>query len=192
MRQGSFTIYIAISVLCSSSIFAFDGERQGFILGGGLGGAFVSYTTTSSYLPESVSKDIGAIHSVFKIGYAPSNVFEIYYISKVSWWSGVNTEGYYDDQLQTLGLAAVGASYHLNNESNEGWFMSGGFGLSSLLTLSFNSGDGYSGFGLYGGAGYEFIEHWSVQLDLIYSSVSNSDVDVSSVSISITINGLAY
>lgn len=173
MRQGSFTIYIAISVLCSSSIFAFDGERQGFILGGGLGGAFVSYTTTSSYLPESVSKDIGAIHSVFKIGYAPSNVFEIYYISKVSWWSGVNTEGYYDDQLQTLGLAAVGASYHLNNESNEGWFMSGGFGL-------------------YGGAGYEFIEHWSVQLDLIYSSVSNSDVDVSSVSISITINGLAY
>ena len=37
MKQASLLIYIAISILCSTSTYAFDGERNGFILGGGLG-----------------------------------------------------------------------------------------------------------------------------------------------------------
>ena len=35
MRRISLLIYITISIVCSTSIYAFDGERKGFILGGG-------------------------------------------------------------------------------------------------------------------------------------------------------------
>ena len=67
----------------------------------------------------------GVFLTNFKIGYAPSNTLEIYYISKVSWWGE-------SDITFVLGLSAVAATFYLDSATETGWSISGGLGLSSF------------------------------------------------------------
>jgi len=144
-----------ILLLAFSNLYGFDGERKGFIFGGGIGVNFLSYSQSKV-----------AFLTNFKIGYAPSNTLEIFWISKVSWFSGSG------DDLTILGLGAVAATFYFDNASETGWFASGGIGYSSYGKLTGRSGSDF-GFGLFGGGGYEFAAHWSVEIDLLHSSIES-------------------
>jgi len=188
MRQGSLLILIAITILCSTSIYAFDGERKGFILGVGLGVGYLSNTTSwdNSYDTGSITESRTVFQTYFKIGYAPSNTLEIFYSSRISWWSDHN-------YLSWLGLGAVAFTLYFDNISETGWFVSGGFGHSNMSELSFRStSDSKSGFGLFGGAGYEFSKHWTVEVDLQYSTVADDRRDTDSFGVIVTVNVLAF
>jgi hypothetical protein len=110
---------------------------------------------------------------------------EIFYISKVSWW-GEN------DIIFTVGLSAIAARYYFDKATETGWSISGGFGLSALNAPFEENVDASTGFGLFAGGGHEFSNHWTVELDLFYSAVSENNIDFDSFGIQITINGLAY
>ena len=88
MTQGSLLIFIAISILCSTSIYAFDGERNGFIIGGGLGVGYLSNTTSPGFSLDNDSRIV--FQTNFKIGYAPSNTLEIFYCSRILLWGQNN------------------------------------------------------------------------------------------------------
>ncbi len=187
MRQGSLLILIAISILCSTSIYAFDGERKGFILGGGLGVSYLSNTTSwdFSYDTGSRTESRTVFQTYFKIGYAPSNTLEIFYSSRISWWS--------DHSLFWLGLGAVAFTLYFDNISETGWFVSGGIGHSNMSEFSFSStAASRSGFGLFGGVGYEFSSHWTVEVDLQYSAVTDDRRDTDSFGVLVTVNVLAF
>jgi len=187
MRQGRLLILIAISILCSSSIYAFDGERKGFILGIGLGVGYLSNTTSPGYSYDTDSETDSRMvtQTYFKIGYAPSNTLEIFYSSRISWWSERN--------IFWLGLGAVAFTLYFDNISETGWFVSGGIGHSNMSELDFSSTPvSRSGFGLFGGAGYEFSKHWTVEVDLQYLTVADDRRDTDSFGVLVTVNVLAF
>jgi len=163
-----------ILLLAFSNLYGFDGERKGFIFGGGIGVNFLS-------ISDSESKTTFLTN--FKIGHAPSNTLEIFWMSKVSWFGGSGGD------LTILGLGAVAATFYFDSKSETGWFASGGIGYSSYgkLSGSRRSSSDY-GFGFFGGGGYEFAAHWSVEVDLLSSSIESRNY----FGVLVSINILGY
>ncbi len=183
MKKFYAIMFVVVFMLNCNNVFAFDGERKGFILGGGIGGGFLSNIASVGSFSNTESE--GVFLTNFKIGYAPSNTLEIFYVSKVSWWGE-------SDFLFTLGLSSVTVTFYFNETSETGWFASGGVGLSSLAApLEEDIGTDY-GFGLFGGGGYEFAAHWSVEVDLLYSMIKESGVDFNSFGVLVSVNFLAF
>ena len=172
-----------ILLLAFSNLYAFDGERKGFILGGGIGAGFLSNTVSAGSF--SLTEGEGVFLTNFKIGYAPSNALEIFYVSKVSWWGE-------SDVIFIVGLSAIAVTFYFNETSETGWFASGGLALSSLeAPFEDNISPDY-GFGLFGGGGYEFSSHWSFEVDLLYSTIKESGADFDSFGVLLSINFLAF
>ena len=183
MKNITILLTMCMLVLAYSNLYSFDGERNGFILGGGIGAGYLS----NSFTYESYSKtdSRGAFVTNFKIGYAPSNTLEVYYINKVFWWSET-------DITYTLSLSAIAVTFYTDTETETGLSISGGLGLSSLSAPFETDLESSNGFGVFGGAGYEFANHWTVELDVLYSAISESGVDLNSFGVQLTINVLAF
>jgi hypothetical protein len=110
---------------------------------------------------------------------------EIYYISKVSWW-GESSKTF------ILGLSAAAATFYFDDQTNTGWFIAGGVGLSTLDAPFESNISSSNGFGLFGGGGYEFAAHWSIEMDLLYSRIDESGADLDSFGVLISANFLAF
>lgn len=161
-------------LVLASQLSAFDGQRKGFILGGGIGGGYLSY-----HEPFGFSLDKAAIATNFKIGYAPSNTLEIYYTNNMSWF------GYYSDSF-TIGASCVAITKYLKPEG-KGLFVCGGIGIASIFNLDENHSE--SGFGAFGGLGYDFAKHWYIQADILYTNLGSSWY---SWGVRVTLNVLAF
>lgn len=158
-------------------------NRKGFIIGGGAGFGVLSMKASTGGFSATDSR--GVFQTDFKIGYAPSNTLEIYYVSKVAWWGESNV-------TLISGLSSVGFSSYLNPRTATGVFLTAGAGLSALDAPFEDNSRASTGFGLYGGAGYEFAKHWSVQADLLYSSISEGSITINSFGVRLMILALAY
>lgn len=157
-------------------------NRKGFIIGGGIGLGGLSMTASAG--GGSVTESRLVFQTDFKIGYAPTNTLEIYYVNKVAWWGE-------SDVTLIQGLSSIGFSNYLNAQTATGIFLTGGIGVS-VLAAPFEDVSSSSGFGLFGGVGYEFTKHWSVQGDLLYSNIEDSGVTLNSLGIRIVLSGLSY
>lgn len=208
MRKSVFLILIVlITLFLIVNASAFDGKRKGFFLGGGLGPGFTSLKETIEYSgwfegePSESSgwKSKFGLVTNFKIGYAPSDIVEIHYTSKVSWFASkvyFFGESMGEDVTMASGVSALGVTYYFKPEAPS-YFITGGFGLSTL-SLPFESHSEIKiGGGLFAGAGYEFARHFNVELDLLYGKVSDlalfgigSSTNV--LSVTLTVNALAY
>lgn len=191
-------IFVAILVLSFFEVnpeaCAWDGKRKGFILGGALGFGFSPYTRSLDYnygygytYSWSKSETPSAVMTDFKIGYAPTDLVEVYYMNKVSWFKT-------DNNLTTSAITGIGVTY-LFNPRAPSWFVSGGLGLSSwgFLTGSSNS---LSGFGLLVGGGYEFSRYWSIEGNLLWGSPTRNEFGtnerVNNTTVRVTISFLQY
>jgi len=189
MRKTFFAIIIVfILIFLSANANAFDGKRKGFILGGGIGPGFTTFKEEIEFFwlkIESERLNKAAIMTDFKIGYAPSDFWEIYYTNKVSWfWITGDSE---DKVTIANGLAALGATYYFKPEAPSP-FIAGGVGVTAWSAI-FESDPGTEyGAGLFAGAGYEFARHFSMELDflLLTGPVTNA------FSVKLTVNALAY
>jgi hypothetical protein len=207
MRKSVFLILIVlVTLFLIVNANAFDGKRKGFFLGGGLGPGFTLQKETieySGWFEGESSESSGweskfGLATNFKIGYAPSDMVEIHYTSKVSWfvskiyWWGLESE----DVTMASGVSALGVTYYFKPEAPS-YFITGGFGLSTL-SLPFEShGETKIGGGLFAGAGYEFARHFNVELDLLYGKVSSLSLfgiepHTNVLSVTLTVNALAY
>ena len=196
MKKYFIMMCVFIFALTSTKVFAFDGQRKGFIVGGGLGGGFLS--NKFSLGPSSNTASQGVILTEFKIGYAPSNTLEIYYINKGSWWRETFFEGSFfeDGGTALLALSAVGVTKYLGT-SGTGLFVTGGLGPAIFDSPSKLDVHPSIGFGLFGGVGYEFSKHWSVQADVLYLNISEADIsdpdsDLDSFGFRVSLNFLAF
>jgi hypothetical protein len=117
----------------------------------------------------------------FKIGYAPSESFELYYVNSVSWFG-------YASETFVIGASCVGVTKYLNKEG-KGLFLFGGIGLATFSALSGGSSSA-DGFGALAGVGYDIGRHWSIQGDVVYTDLESGMA--SSWSIRATINFLAF
>jgi len=182
MRKFYVIMCVVVFILACTNVFAFDGKRKGFIIGGGMGGGFLSNKTF--FTSSSNIERVGVFLTKFKIGYAPSNTLEIYYMLEGLWWR----RNRFTSTL--FGVSAVGITKYFDNVSETGLFVSGGIGFTGFLQVSEGS---FSGYGLIGGVGYEFSRHWSIEADLLYSKTEDRrGIDFDSFGVRVSVNVLAF
>ena len=214
MRNIFFTILIVFILLfLSVTANAWDGQRKGFLMGFGVGVGMTPFVDirydefTPPYLTYS-AKHKPLFKTDFRIGYAPDNFWQIYWMSKVFWFQAETHHwGYYygydkSSDLAIYGLAGVGVTYSFKPQAPS-FFLTGGIGYSSLgkmFTTKYsnqwdyeigNVGDPEYGFGFSIGAGYEFVRHLNVEADLSYRAPSEND-DWNGLSFSLGLNILGY
>jgi hypothetical protein len=201
MRLKSLLFVTVIVFAISINVFAFDGQRKGFILGGGIGFGMTSHTEKYKYdgtSQEFDSESKGALMTNFKIGFAPSEQVEIYYTQLSSLFK--TSEAYVREVTILNAIGGIGVTYSLNPSAPTVLF-NGGLGLAMwALPFEDNPPEVWSGLGLWGGVGYEFSRHYSAQLDLAYGNPKKSqstwyaseEWSTSALSVRLTINALAY
>jgi len=175
MRLRACVVFLAALAVLSADLSAFNGLRKGFILGGGVGAGGLFYDEYDFDLNKF------SLATNFKIGYAPSNTLEIYYINSLSWF------GYYGSTYY-MGVTGLGLTKYLSKEG-KGFFLHGGAGLSVFQRLSAGA-NAETGFGFIGGIGYDIAKHWSIQGDVVYTSMMSGQV--TSLSARLTVNFLAF
>jgi len=148
--------------LCSSAM-GFDGNRKGFVLGGGVGVSPVITATNSEF---GVDLSSAALATQFFIGHAWDDrnmlVFEINasYSEPDDWYSGVE----FVEVLQELGGACW---YHYYGERGASLFSAVGVGFYVAGAKLNGEDDAGSGIGYELGAGYEFAKQVQVGAYLI-------------------------
>jgi len=180
-----------------SSSLAFDGQREGFVLGGGLGAGLVSFEQEISGGGLTVSterQEEGALATGFVIGAGLNETTVLAYSARVSWFSIVNLRG--DDVTVTHALGTVALTQYRRPVAPS-FYYSMGVGFSTWdLPFEEDSGDPWIGLGLRGGVGYEFHSHFAVELSLGWGEPSTEeggfDVSSNAISVNVVLVGLAY
>lgn len=159
----------------------FDDKRKGFIIGFGIGGHLTSFKQTlhldGETFRSSPEVQMG-IATNFKIGFSPKNNLEIYYISKVSWFSIININE--DSVIISDGVGAAGISYFFSEKLNsKEWvpsaYVSAGIGFSAWST-PFIEGSGSSiGTGLFAAIGYEIRKHRRLEFSFFVNNPSDKN-----------------
>jgi hypothetical protein len=197
MRLGLYQRVIAaiagaLIVACATNARAFDGHRKGFVLGGGIGGGAASlkqedyiYITQERNLKEETT---GTFVTDFRIGAAHNDQWMLYYDNQVWWGSAEFISG---KEAFALGIGLIGISYYLTADVPS-WYVLGTAGVSF-----FGPSDNYTaqtGFGLSGGAGYEFARHWSLEAVVGWGNPDSNSGDwkTDALVLAVRVVGLAY
>ncbi len=163
MKKVILTLFLGIFL--STGVWGFDGQRKGFILGGGLGLGMTSFQEElGGFKFDRVNKL--ALMTDFKIGYAPNEQWEIYYSDKSSWFD-------VDGTIALHGLGTASINYYLKPLAPT-FYLSGGLGLATISTPFENNTDTDIGVGFFAGAGYEFVRHFAVQFDFMFGMPQES------------------
>jgi hypothetical protein len=182
-------------LLASSSASAFDGLRQGFVLGGGLGLGVTSAQQELSGGPLTISGDregFGALATTFKIGLGLNERTLLIYQQNQNWFNMENALG--SDVTIASGAGVIAVNHYLSEEGSV--YLVGGLGVGTWA-LPFEDGAS-SGVGgaLLLGMGINFNPHWSVEFNLSFGNPSDSDagvtLDTNTANISATVMGLAF
>ncbi len=172
-----------------NDVSAFDGQRKGFIIGFGLGPGLISFTETGSQLFRLPIRDRVtkfALVTDFRLGYAPDNLVQIYYVNKVA----VSQPIPGDDVVIANGIAGIGLSYYFQKETPSA-FLSGGLGLSTRGVFTSGKID-EKGFGIFVGAGYEFLKHSFIEFNLSWERPESRFVQVNAFTLKAAISVLGY
>jgi len=173
------TTVVMMLIGISGSAFAWDGERQGFLLGLGIG-----LDATNNNPEYGDSKTEVGLGTDFKLGYAFTNQLMLLYTNKVGWLS-------IDSVIVTDGLSALGMNYYLDPKAPS-FFFGGGLGVALRDAPFEEDAVNSTGFGFYAETGYEFARHWNVALTLRYGNPKSDDWSTSAISAALTVNVLGY
>jgi len=158
-RHSLFVTLLFVSITATSAL-PFDGQRKGFVLGGGLGFAPVMKWSADAASGEKLygfdeSKAGMAAH--FVIGYAPSNSTMLVYLGN----STANNSTLLRRNQVVQGVNALGF-YKYFGRSKRQFFATAAAGLYGFDAS--DAGMARSRFGWLIGFGNEFSRHWQVGL----------------------------
>ena len=215
MRQGLVSVVLFVVVLVSvGRLHAFDGQRQGFILGGGFGPGLTSFDYSVNGWSVPVSSDSHTrltFNTNFRVGVGLGQHVQVYWcargiyfgLDKITLSSEFGSQDAEIDAMVLTGVAGLGVSYFLRPTAPS-WYLMGQIGYSTWgmpfeCCVSTWHGPGYAL-----GVGYEFAPRWSVEGvvtvgspdgDCIYLDGevwSADDASVSPVSVRLTLDYLFY
>ena len=156
MKRCAFLTFVVL-VMLSAQLFAFDGQRKGFVLGGGLGFSPVgrwSVADNQAIFGGKTSESRPGIAANILIGYAFDNNNMIVYDGDATAYSST-----FNDKISSQG-ADVFAWYHYFGPCGKSAFTTAGIGLYVFSVEEV--GDFSSNLGFLFGGGYEFARHWQV------------------------------
>jgi len=182
MRQ----IVIAVTmmlVLATGSVSAFDGNRKGFILGGGLGVAPVSKWDGGGGFDES--KAGGGANFIIGYGWNEFNLIV----------AEGNISAYDSDYGATIYQGFSGACwYHYFQPPGKAFFTTVGLG-SYNFEFEFSgggSGSNSPGFGLLGGGGYAFTRHFQAAGYLGWGKTSEPGYDYDHIHLNVLVSVVGF
>ena len=146
------------ALLLTTNVNAFDDNKEGFILGVGIGASSVKTTYASGS-----SRDVGLATS-FKLGYG-FNKQTIMYLGAIG-------DAYkYDGKGQTVNTALTGIGVDYYIDQNSPFYVTAMVGFGSVSELKKSKLQ--TGYGFLVGAGYEITEHVTLQAD--YMKINTND-----------------
>jgi opacity protein-like surface antigen len=166
-------------------------SRRGFLIGVGAGVGRTSYKPSDAHFGASIPADRARQRSLVtdvKLGYAPSERWAFYWMSKVSWF---RVEGLEDDIVLTNGFGGLGMTYPLRTVARP-LALNAGIGFSSWSAPFEGDVDSMYGLGLVLGTEYEFSPHWLLDADLMWGRPSQDGVSLHALGFKLTINYLWY
>lgn len=179
---------LLISSLAITSLSAFDGKREGFMMSVGAGVAATHSNFIKAYYGWNESKEFEiSLATSFKIGYGFTEQFSLYLIRNSSFVFGYGN----DPKEETYGncLTGIGMNYYFNPRSNTYFIAAAGIGQFSKLKESDSKSDKGKAFLL--GVGYEVSPH--VNLEGIYLATRIDDnARINSDSLQLTLNYYWY
>ena len=175
-------ILAVLTLFLASSSFGFDGQRKGFVLGGGLGFSPVAQWKA---VGTGISESGAGVGLNLLIGFGWDEQNMIVYEGNVAGWKS----NFFLDRQVSQGFNGV-SWYHYFEETGRSAFTTLGIGVYVFGVEDFDSND--LGFGLLAGAGYEFARHW--QIGAYYSLGKTSDIffDYNHYHFSILVSGVAF
>lgn len=170
-------LFLAVSILLLLSIQseAFDGNRKGFTLGGGLGLGFVRYENKSHRHQNNFSLMID-----LKAGYGIGNQTVVWLTSKSAWLS---EQGIIS--AHTYGLAEI--NYYLRSNTPS-IYLVGGLG----MVVVGNRSDVDPGPGFLIGLRYQGDKHGALEFNLLYGRPESRKVTFTDVVLRIMLMVTAY
>ena len=146
------------TLLLMTNANAFDDNKEGFILGLGVGASSVKTTYTGGS-----SRDTGFSTSI-KLGYGINEQL-IAYIDAAGDLYKYNDKG---DRVNTA-MTGIGLDYYINQ--NSPFYVTGMVGFASVNKLK--KAKDQTGYGFLVGAGYEITDHITLQAD--YMKINTDD-----------------
>lgn len=183
MRQVFAMACVALLLLCATSM-AFNGQRRGFVLGGGLGIA-----PTASWKVDVVG-DLGVEQSGpgvglnFIIGGGFDDMNLLVYEGNVAGWH----DDFFDESA-SQGFNGA-AWYHYYGPAGKSAFTTVGLGFYVFQEEHYDSND--PGLGVLLGGGYEFSKHWQAGGYLSFGKTSSGGVDFNHHHISLLVSVIAF
>jgi len=184
-------------LLMPTAASAFDGKREGFVLGGGIGGGGVTfeelvYFRNHQVNPKHVHTE-PVIATYLSIGWGINEKFVLIFSNHTVWFE--KDIGHYkkEEEHYSTGVTGAGFTYYLDAEARS-LFVTGALGLSHWENHSISI-DTATGFGVFGGVGCEFARHWAFELSVMWGKPCSShgwELCYDPLSVTAAITGLAY
>lgn len=179
-RSGSTVSLVCVVMLGlgAGPARAFDGGRQGFLLGFGVGAGLLD---APNY---SVGQGNSGVQTDLKIGHGISEQWQVFYTGKQYW-------RYSDGGFMTGGFPALGTAYYLKAMPPSA-FVTGGAGawLMGAGAAGFGAGLSVIGPGMFLGVGYEMARHISLELDA--STCAPAAPGGRFINVALTLNLIGY
>lgn len=145
---------IFLIVLCGIPAFAFDGERSGFVIGGGLGFGPVAQNEIKGLRSSSITSSGIAVNGFTGYGYDDNTIFVVLLDGIIT-----KTETAVSDKKTVFqGFTGIGVMYYFG-EAGESFYMTSGIGVQRFHYFNGSEINHTSEFAYLIGAGYEFTEH---------------------------------
>ncbi len=193
IMKRSLLITLLTMLLMATSTYAFDGQRKGFILGGGLGvGPFADVSIDNSDEDDSHA---GVAFNLL-VGYAWDEQNMIVYLLDAIHYSE-DTDFWLGYDAATQGFGGIGY-FHYFGPTGKSAYICGGLGLQYWEPSGWDWGifdsrpDPEAGFGILIGGGYEFTRHLQVYSSLSFGRTSEGDDDYNHTQFLITISAVAF
>jgi len=160
-----FTLFLFNSGRCH------DDQRKGFIFGGALGTAVVSYTEKLDSVKSERQNKI-ALMTELKFGYAASKQLEIIYSHKQAWFKAEypSTPGPFLEGFSIVSLNSISFTYYFKSQ-HPTFLIESGIGYTFLSVPLEDDSYGQSGafgWGFHVETGYRFTENIALILGLMY------------------------
>ena len=180
-----FAVLISL-VMTSTSIFAWGGNRQGFLWGFGAGTNSQTLIYDAENRGDAESATLSTSITNFRIGYAPNNNFAMLLYGHGLWNTYQGNETSY--------LAINVQRWSTDEPQSNSWF--GGIGLitraQNYNVKGYNQSDPDVGFGVNFGYGREIVEHASIEANFTIGGMSVEGSNRIFVGSNITFHLLGY
>ena len=181
--------FLFVFTLSNSSTQAWDGKREGFLLGLGVGSGNIEYTDVqSTHLNDSNrSGKLAATVFMPKIGWGLSDQFALLYYRNPFNFKAENSLG--DTEEVTACAEVLGFNYYFSSSASSLYIGAGKGNGYFFQGLDNQSPTAVDGRGSIYSIGYEFTTHYSIELMSMTGTLDNNQGEFKGYGMTLNILG---